>query len=125
MGSRIALYKRLLKIIIYGLLPCWLIARLTLNKFIGDGDALVMENTLFQQGVELMIFGMGTVFVFLTVLILLTTAMSSLVGRFFPVEAPPSLPVKQVPSAVSAVEDERLLAVISASIHRYRSRHNK
>lgn len=82
-----------------------------------------MESTLFQQGVELMIFGMGTVFVFLTVLILVTTAMSFFVQRFLPAEMPSPLPVKQAPSPVSAAEDEQLLAVLSAAIHRYRSRH--
>lgn len=82
-----------------------------------------MENTLFQQGVELMMFGMGTVFVFLMVLIILTTAMSSLVQRFVPADPPSPLAVNQTPRAVNTGEDERLVAVISAAIHKYRSQH--
>ena len=82
-----------------------------------------MESTLFQQGVELMMFGMGTVFVFLMVLIVLTTAMSSLVQRFVPEEPPAQLAVNQAPRTVNTGEDDKLVAVISAAIHKYRSRH--
>ncbi|MCR9277243.1 MAG: OadG family protein [Pseudomonadaceae bacterium] len=38
----------------------------------------------FAQGLELMLAGMGTVFVFLTLLVAATTLMSALVQRFTP-----------------------------------------
>ena len=44
-----------------------------------------MEGDLLEQGLELMLAGMGTVFVFLTALVFATTGMSALVRRFEPV----------------------------------------
>ena len=41
-----------------------------------------MNTTLLEQGVELMLVGMGTVFVFLTTLVAATALMSRIVGRF-------------------------------------------
>lgn len=41
-----------------------------------------MQPTLIDQGLNLMLFGMGTVFVFLTVLVFATILMSRLVSRF-------------------------------------------
>ena len=79
-----------------------------------------MQDNLMQQGVELMLFGMGTVFLFLAVLIVATTLMSFLIQRFFP--AKPLL----VPAAVNsgaATNDDQLIAVIGAAIHKFRSRH--
>lgn len=82
-----------------------------------------MENTLFQQGVELMLFGMGSVFVFLAVLIVVTSLMSALVQRFSP-EVAPTVAVYNNGSAVEKPDqDEQLVAVITAAIHQYRSRH--
>lgn len=46
-----------------------------------------MEGELLEQGLELMLAGMGTVFVFLTALVFATTGMSALVRRFEPVAA--------------------------------------
>ncbi len=40
--------------------------------------------TLLEQGISLMLVGMGTVFVFLTTLVLAMTAMASLVKRVTP-----------------------------------------
>ena len=40
-----------------------------------------MQATLVDQGLNLMMYGMGTVFVFLTVLVLATTLMSALLQR--------------------------------------------
>lgn len=41
----------------------------------------LIETTLIDQGLNLMLFGMGTVFVFLTVLVFATSLMSRLVNR--------------------------------------------
>jgi oxaloacetate decarboxylase gamma subunit len=74
-----------------------------------------MEPTLIDQGLELMLFGMGTVVVFLTLLVLVTSAMSALVERFAP------LPVSAEPNAATT-DDPLLLAVITAAIKKHRSR---
>jgi len=39
---------------------------------------------LLQQGLDLMIFGMGTVFIFLAVLVAMTTLVSIIIRHFFP-----------------------------------------
>ncbi len=72
---------------------------------------------LISRGVELVIFGMGTVFVFLTLLVLATMVMSFLVQQFASEDA--SIKVgTMVPAG-----DPTLMAVISAAIKRYREDH--
>jgi len=44
-----------------------------------------MQATLFEQGVTLMLAGMGTVFVFLTALVVMMTVMARLIQRLTPV----------------------------------------
>ncbi len=78
-----------------------------------------MQPSLMQQGVELMLFGMGTVFVFLALLIAATTAMSAVLQRY---TKPEQLVPQQAPNKTAVVEDDQLIAVISAAIHKYRSR---
>lgn len=82
-----------------------------------------MQDDLLQQGVELMIYGMTTVFVFLAVLVMVTMLMSTIVQRFLP--APAALPEaskrKKAATAV-ATDDKQLLAVITAAVHQHRSR---
>jgi oxaloacetate decarboxylase gamma subunit len=80
-----------------------------------------MQNQLIQQGVELMLFGMGTVLTFLVLLIIATTTMSALLQRF----AKPEPTASAVPATKASNNDEHLIAVISAAIHKYRSRHKK
>ncbi|MEM7500931.1 MAG: OadG family protein [Pseudomonadota bacterium] len=70
---------------------------------------------LVDAGVQLMLIGMGTVFVFLTALIGVTTLMSSAVNRFFP-EATPVATAGGDPSEPSAEE----LAAIAAAIATHR-----
>jgi oxaloacetate decarboxylase (Na+ extruding) subunit gamma len=48
-----------------------------------------MNTELLRQGTELMLVGMGTVFVFLSLLVLCTTVMSRLVLRWQGVSATP------------------------------------
>ena len=52
-----------------------------------------MQNDLMQQGIELMLYGMGTVFTFLALLIVATTLMSAVITRFF---KPEPLPIKPI-----------------------------
>ena len=73
-----------------------------------------MEN-LVTQGFELAIFGMGTVFMFLTLLILATHGMSLLVQKY---EA------KNTADTATQKVDRHLLAIISRAIARHRSKLN-
>lgn len=66
-----------------------------------------MPESLISQGLTLMLAGMGTVFVFLTALVLAMTLMSSLSGK--------------VRTATSGASDEEV-AAISAAIRRHRTR---
>ncbi|MBN7796772.1 OadG family protein [Parahaliea mediterranea] len=80
-----------------------------------------MQAGIIDQGVELMLYGMGTVVVFLGLLVLATTLMSRFVGRYFP-EAEPEPSRAAPPPPAARADDPQLLAVIGAAIHRYRSR---
>ncbi|NBC22319.1 MAG: sodium pump decarboxylase subunit gamma [Gammaproteobacteria bacterium] len=72
-----------------------------------------MTADLFGQGLELMLVGMGTVFVFLSALVLATTAMSRLVLRF----------QGEPPAAGGAgAEEAEEVAAISAAIALHRRR---
>ncbi len=83
-----------------------------------------MQNDLLDQGLLLMVFGMGTVFVFLAILVVVTIAMSAMVKRFSPpVDVPsqgvPSTPDgAQQPKAVSA----KRMAIIAAAIQQHRAK---
>jgi len=46
-----------------------------------------MQTTLIDQGLDLMLFGMGTVFVFLTILVFATLLMSRVVATLSPAKA--------------------------------------
>jgi oxaloacetate decarboxylase gamma subunit len=73
-----------------------------------------VEDSLISQGVELMLFGMGTVVLFLTTLVFVTAAMSALVRRYLPSVPEPAVAAPAAPEAT-------LVAVISAAIHKHRS----
>ncbi|MDT8398646.1 MAG: OadG family transporter subunit [Pseudomonadales bacterium] len=73
---------------------------------------------LLAEGLSLMLLGMGTVFVFLIILVFATSTMSTLVRRYVP-ENPP-VPVKSGPGG--QLNDQRVLAVISAAIHAHRNK---
>ena len=60
-----------------------------------------MESTLMNQGLELMLVGMGTVFVFLTLLVIAMSLMASLVAR-------------RIPAVAEGVTDEEVAAITAA-----------
>ena len=65
-----------------------------------------MQPSLLEQGATLMLVGMGTVFVFLTALVLGMSLMSALVKRL-------------QPAKVSGVSDEEVAAISAAiALHR-------
>ncbi|WP_022963265.1 OadG family protein [Halopseudomonas pelagia] len=80
------------------------------------------SSELIMEGAELMLLGMGSVFVFLILLVVVTTVMSRVLTRFFPEAIPvPRAPAKR-PKASSAGIDPELIAVIGAAIKQHRSR---
>jgi len=76
-----------------------------------------MQNSLIDQGLELMLYGMGMVFVFLAVLVIVTSLMSALVQRFVATEVP-----DPTTGGVATEPDKTLIAVITAAIHKHRTR---
>jgi oxaloacetate decarboxylase gamma subunit len=83
-----------------------------------------MQATIMAQGVDLMLYGMGSVFVFLTLLVFATRAMSWAVNRFFPepirVVAKSSLPL--VATANTPV-DPKVLLIIQDAVRQHRANH--
>ena len=65
-----------------------------------------------NEGVELVLMGMGTVFAFLTILVLMTTLMSNLVMR---------LERDEEPAEGQGSIDTVLVAAITAAIGKHRS----
>ncbi len=79
-----------------------------------------MEN-LVSEGLSLLVFGMGFVFVFLTLLVFATGFMSKLVQKYMPEPvAKPSAKPAVVKSAAGS--NDELLAVLTAAVHKYRSK---
>ena len=65
-----------------------------------------------------MLLGMGTVFVFLSILVIVTSIMSALVQKYGPVQ-PAGL---DDPGAAGQLDEATLFAVISAALHAHRSK---
>ncbi|MAA70126.1 MAG: oxaloacetate decarboxylase [Bermanella sp.] len=74
---------------------------------------------IVADGLGLMGFGMGTVFIFLVVLIFATTIMSKLVTKYFPEALPAPAKVKKAPAQGV---DPQLLKVLTAAVKEHRSR---
>jgi oxaloacetate decarboxylase (Na+ extruding) subunit gamma len=88
-------------------------------------DKVSMQGDMIAQGWELLLYGMGTVVLFLALLVVATTVMSALVSRYFPEPEPVSIsrsPAGQLLTADSTMAGEpELVAVISAAIHQHRN----
>ena len=74
-----------------------------------------MEANLIMEGVKFMILGMGTVFVFLIVLIACMNMMSTIINRYFP-EPQPSADVQ----AQGSQDKKKIVAAITAAIKYHR-----
>ncbi len=68
-----------------------------------------MQPSLLDQGVMLMLVGMGTVFVFLSLLVVSMTGMAAIIKRLSP--------------AVDAGASDEEVAAITAAIAMHRSKH--
>jgi oxaloacetate decarboxylase gamma subunit len=69
-----------------------------------------MQATILDQGITLMLVGMGTVFVFLSLLVMAMTAMAGIIKRLTPV-------------AEQGVSDEEV-AAITAAITQHRNKNS-
>ena len=80
-----------------------------------------MDNSLIQQGLNLMLFGMGTVFIFLTILIFATGGMSKVILRWFPEKIiEPPAPRKKAKSASGASIAPATLKILQAAVDQHR-----
>lgn len=77
-----------------------------------------MEATLIAQGTDLMLYGMGTVFTFLTLLVGITSLMSSVVNRLVPEETEV---VSASTAAVQGSVEPRIVKAIQAALDQHRS----
>lgn len=82
-----------------------------------------MMTEQLNAGIELLLVGMGIVFLFLAMLILSVNLMSALILRYFPQPAIPEKPAKQFPPGASRGTDATVIAAISAAVHQYRAKH--
>ena len=77
-----------------------------------------MDSLLISQGLDLMLFGMGTVFTFLTLLVGITTVMSTTVMRFAKDEAVDAQANSN--DIHTALIEPRIIKVIQAAIDQHR-----
>lgn len=75
---------------------------------------------LVMEGVDLMVMGLGTVFIFLIMLVGCISLMSLLVARFLPEEMPTTAVSRQ---KAAPIVDPETLAVITAAVRQHRARH--
>ena len=80
-----------------------------------------MDSTLISQGLDLMLYGMGTVFTFLTLLVGITTLMSVVVNKLV-VEQPEIALSTAVTAPVQSSVEPRIAKVIQAAIDQHRSK---
>ena len=84
-----------------------------------------MAENLLRQGLELTVYGMGTVFVFLVMLIFATRGMSYLVLRFGGGDTTQLPIVAKSIISTKNLESTQLIAVIIAAVRQYRVSHKK
>lgn len=98
---------------------------------VSQQTAEVLMQPLLQQGLELMTFGMGTVFIFLAVLVAVTAVVSAVMRHFFPddfisetaVIASPITSAQVVNSLAGSPEDNGAVAKSGGKYHGKLERH--
>ena len=80
--------------------------------------------TLIYNGLLLMVVGMGTVFLFLSIMVFCIGASSKISARFahlIPEKEPPKRSKAKAKAKPAAPENAVLVAVMAAAVQRYRS----
>jgi oxaloacetate decarboxylase gamma subunit len=89
------------------------------------------SSELLSEGFNLMLLGMGFVFIFLTVLVIATTLMSRIITRYekdvgvLPEEgiaSPTAVISPAMNESQHANDDKNLITAISAALHRFRAK---
>lgn len=80
---------------------------------------------LIEDGLGLMVLGMGFVYLFLVALIFATKLMSHTLNRYFPVPEPVLSSGSSKAFVSSFPVDAQLTAVITAAVHQHRSQHSQ
>ncbi len=75
-----------------------------------------METNLIMEGVKFMFLGMGTVFLFLTIMIFSVNLMSFIIHKFFP----ESQVVDETVSGSTQQDNKKIVAAITAAIAHHR-----
>ena len=75
---------------------------------------------LMSSGLELMLAGMGIVFLFLAMLVVVINTMSRLIARYLPEE---TVLQNTASVAVNAETSKSHIAAITAAVHQYRNTH--
>lgn len=88
-------------------------------------------SSLINEGFTLMLFGIGFVFLFLTLLVIVTSLMSWIITKIeknvgvIPDEGVPApttfIPHNEPVAEQSNADDKTLISVVTAAIHKYRS----
>lgn len=77
-------------------------------------------NSLVSEGLNLMVYGMGFVFVFLTLLVFVTGLASKLVTKYLPEPVVTAKPKAKAAPVGATANNDQLTAVIAAAVHKYR-----
>ncbi|MEG1980474.1 MAG: OadG family protein [Victivallaceae bacterium] len=82
-----------------------------------------MDLELLLDGVKLMVLGMGTVFIFLILMVFCISAMTKALQPFAGMLEPPPAPVKSKRNTTKkdGADDKKLAAVAMAAVHAHRS----
>lgn len=81
-----------------------------------------MQDTLIDQGFSLMLYGMGTVFIFLTILVFATWLMSTLVNKFAPETPAEQKPQPTTSNGSTNTPSPQILDAIKQAISAHRQR---
>jgi oxaloacetate decarboxylase gamma subunit len=80
----------------------------------------MIDSALLAQGMQLLTFGMGTVFVFLMLLVIAVNLMSALLQSCFPDPIAPETQARAVKKAPAAAVDSKTLSIIQDAIRQHR-----
>jgi len=81
------------------------------------------SSNFMNEGLTLMIFGMGGVFIFLTLLVIFTILMSWLIGKYDEKFYSHEIDSNTTPVTKNTTDQTSLLAILATAVHQYRSKH--